>query len=89
MVMPAVSAANVRSSNLKEGAMAGVRIAISVFLVILISLVIRGWIWTAAHQPAGQAAASHVVLGIAGLAGVVALVLIWRWDPTGRGSSRP
>ena len=61
--------------------MIAVRIGISVFVLILMALVVLGWRWTGAHQPEAQAFASHVVLGICGLAGVVALVLIWRPDP--------
>lgn len=59
-------------------AMTGVRLAITVFVLILLSLVALGWTWTSAHQTPGQAAASHVVLGLAGLSGVIALVAIWR-----------
>jgi hypothetical protein len=68
--------------------MNGVRIAISLFLIALLTLVVFGWIWTGAHQPPAQAAASHVVLGISAVAGVVALFFIWRRDPPGQRSIR-
>jgi hypothetical protein len=59
-------------------AMTGIRLAITVFILILLSLVALGWSWTSAHQTPSQAMASHVVLGLAGLSGVIALVTIWR-----------
>ena len=59
-------------------AMTGVRLAITVFVLILLSLVALGWSWTSTHQPPTQAAASHVVLGLAAVTGVIALVAIWR-----------
>ncbi len=61
--------------------MTRVRILISVFMVILLTIVALGWSWTASHQPPALAAASHVVLGIAGLAGIFALVTLWRANP--------
>jgi hypothetical protein len=61
-----------------------VRIAITVFVLILLGLVTLGWIWTGTHQPPALSLASHVVLGIAGLAGILAVVRIWRPDPPRR-----
>jgi hypothetical protein len=69
-----------KSDETVERTMNAVRIAISVFVLALISLAAMGWVWTSRHQPAAQATASHVVLGIATLSGVVALVVIWRRD---------
>jgi len=57
--------------------------AISTFILILIVLCVAGLLWTSGHQPAPKAAASHVVLGIAILSGVVGLVALWR-RPAGR-----
>jgi len=37
-----------------------------------------GWIWTTAHQPPPLRTASHLVLGVAALAGIFALAKIWR-----------
>jgi ABC-type thiamin/hydroxymethylpyrimidine transport system permease subunit len=65
-------------------AMNVVRIAITVFVLILLGLVTLGWIWTATHQPPALSRASHVVLGIAALAGIFAVVRIWRPDPPRR-----
>lgn len=58
--------------------MFGVRIAISIFVVLLLTVIAIGLNWTAAHQPPAAAAASRVVLGIAGLFGLVGLFTIWR-----------
>lgn len=58
--------------------MNGVRIAISVLLVVLITLMILGLAWTSVHQTPTQAAASRVVLGLGGAAAILGLVVIWR-----------
>lgn len=55
-----------------------VRLGITAFVVVLLAIVTSGWIWTQAHQPPPLRAASHVVLGIAALAGVFGLARIWR-----------
>jgi uncharacterized membrane protein len=68
--------------------MNGIRIAISIFVLILITLAGLGWMWTSRHQPPEQAAASHVVLGIMALSGVVALVTIWRGEGPSGGTAR-
>jgi len=56
----------------------GIRAAISAFILIVIGLCVAGLFWTTGHQPAPKAAASHVVLSIAILSGVVGLVAVWR-----------
>ena len=53
-------------------------------VLIVIGLAALGWQWTANHQAPAQAAASHVVLALAALAGVVALIVIWRHHPDSR-----
>ena len=58
--------------------MNAVRIAITVFVLILLTVVTLGWIWTARHQPPALRTASHVVLGVSALSGIFALVKIWR-----------
>src|SRR5215471_17238601 len=50
-------------------------------LAVLIAVSAVGWVWTGAHQQASQAIASHVVLGLGMLAGVVGVVAIWRAKP--------
>ena len=70
--------------------MTGIRIAITVFVLALITLAALGWNWTSTHQAPAAARASHVVLAIAALSGVIALVAIWRPNPAPpprRGSS--
>ena len=57
-----------------------VRIAITVFVTVLLIIVTLGWIWTTRHQPPALRTASHVVLTIAALAGVFAIAKIWRGD---------
>src|SRR5262249_22845399 len=59
-----------------------IRIVISLFIAVLIAVSAGGWVWTGAHQLASQAAASHVVLGLGMLAGVVGVVAIWRAKPS-------
>ena len=54
-----------------------VRIAITIFTLLLLATVTLGWMWTAAHQPQPARMASHIVLAMAGAAGVFAIVRIW------------
>jgi len=62
-----------------------VRIAITAFVALLLIIVTLGWIWTARHQAPPLSRASHVVLTVAAIAGVFAVVMIWRDDaPDGR-----
>jgi hypothetical protein len=56
-----------------------IRLAASIFILILIGLSALGWIWTGTHQPPAQAIAARIVLALAALAGVVGLVALWRW----------
>jgi hypothetical protein len=61
-------------------AMTAVRVGITCFVLILLSVVTLGWIWTGSHQPPPLRTASHVVLGLAGAAGIFAIARIWRRD---------
>ena len=61
--------------------MIAVRIGITTFVVVLLTIVALGWNWTSSHQPPSLRTASHVVLGIAGLSGILALAKIWRRNP--------
>ena len=54
-----------------------IRVMISVFIVLLLISAAAGWQWTAGHQAHALAAASHVVLALSAMAGVVGLVMIW------------
>jgi len=55
-----------------------VRVAISLFILVLIGLSAMGWAWTGSHQPPGAMEAGRTVLALGALAGVVGLVTIWR-----------
>jgi len=57
-----------------------VRVGITGFVLILLSVVALGWIWTGSHQPPPLRTASHVVLGLAAFSGIFALARIWRRD---------
>jgi hypothetical protein len=56
-----------------------IRLAASLFILILIGLSAMGWVWTGAHQPPAQALAARTVLVLGALAGVAGLVALWRW----------
>jgi hypothetical protein len=58
--------------------MNGIRIALSIFIVVLIAVSAMGWAWTGANQPPAQSAASHVVLGLGIAMGLVGLISLWR-----------
>ena len=59
-------------------AMNVIRLAISLFILVVIALAITGWFWTGAHQTASQSTASRVVLGLCVVAGIVGLTALWR-----------
>ena len=58
--------------------MNAIRIILSLFIAAVIVILALGWGWTSAHQPPAQAVASHVMLGLSMVAGVVGVVAIWR-----------
>ena len=58
--------------------MNAIRLAASLFILVLIGLSAMGWVWTGAHQPPTQALAGRTVLALSALAGVVGLVALWR-----------
>jgi hypothetical protein len=55
-----------------------IRIAMTAFTAIVLSLTAVGIRWTSQHQPRAAALASATVLGISSLFALVALVIIWR-----------
>jgi hypothetical protein len=55
----------------------GVRIAITLFVLVLLVVVVLGLGWTASHQAPRLRTASQIVLAISGLAGIFALGRIW------------
>jgi hypothetical protein len=67
--------------------MTGVRLAITFFILILLTVVTLGVMWNTAHQPARLRTAGLVVLGLSAMAGVFALARIWRKDPPRRGAA--
>jgi hypothetical protein len=56
-----------------------IRLAASLFILILIGLSAMGWVWTGTHEPPAQALAGRTVLAFGALAGFVGLVALWRW----------
>jgi tellurite resistance protein TehA-like permease len=66
----------------------GVRIGISAFVLLLLSTIVLGWLWTSQHQVPPLRTASRIVLSLAGAAGIFALARIWRPEAL-RGSGRP
>lgn len=59
-----------------------IRIAISLFILILVATFAAGWIWTGAHQQSSQSAASHIVLALGIAASLAGLTAIWRARPS-------
>jgi hypothetical protein len=58
-----------------------VRLAISLFIVILVVVSVTGWVWAGNHQTPAQMAASRTVLSMCILAGIVGLTALWRVRP--------
>jgi hypothetical protein len=65
-----------------------VRVGISTFVLILLVTIVLGLVWTSHHQAPPLRTASHLVLSLAGAAGIFALAKIWRTESP-RGSARP
>jgi len=55
-----------------------IRIAMSLFVVVLIAVSVAGWIWTGANQPPSQSVAARTVLGVGIVAGIAGLAALWR-----------
>ena len=55
-----------------------IRVVMSIFVLLLISVSLAGWIWTGAHQSPPQANASRLVLTLGMVGGIVGLLAIWR-----------
>jgi hypothetical protein len=58
--------------------MYGVRLGISAFILVIIAVLVRGWFWSAAHQPASQSTASRAVLTLAIGGSIIGLGALWR-----------
>ena len=58
-----------------------IRVMISVFIALLVISAAAGWKWTASHQAAALATASHLVLAASAAAGLLGLVMIWTRRP--------
>ena len=56
------------------------RVLITLFVLLLLTIVAMGWVWNTGHQKPPLRTASYVVLGIAASAGILALTRIWRSD---------
>ena len=61
-----------------NGIQNAVRVGITVFVLLLLTVVTLGWIWTSGHQQPPLRTASHVVLTVAAVSGIFALTKIWR-----------
>jgi hypothetical protein len=55
-----------------------IRLVVSLFILVVISLSAMGWVWTGIHQPPDQARAARTVLVLAALSGIGGLVALWR-----------
>ena len=58
-----------------------IRLAISLFVVLLVWVSTLGWIWVGSHLSPTLAFAARVVLAGGMIAAGAALSLLWRWRP--------
>jgi hypothetical protein len=58
-----------------------IRLAISLFVVVLVVVSALGWVWAGTHLSPAQALAGRVVLAAGVIAAGAALSLLWRWSP--------
>ncbi len=67
-----------------------IRIAISLFVAVLVWVSVLGWVWAGTHLSPAQAVAGRVVLAAGMIAAGAALSMLWRWRPgNGRPAHRP
>lgn len=64
-----------------------IRIAISLFVVVLVGVSALGWVWVGDHLSPAQAVAGRVVLTAGIIAAGVAVSMLWRWNPGSGGNS--
>ena len=55
-----------------------IRAVMSAFILVLFVIAGMGWTWATTHQAPSQALASHAVLALSAVAGVVGLIALWR-----------
>jgi hypothetical protein len=54
-----------------------VRVVITGFILVLITIATTGWLWVGSHQAPAQALASRVVLTLCVAAGLVGVKAVW------------
>jgi len=54
-----------------------VRVVITGFIPVLITIATTGWVWVGSHQAPAQALASRVVLTLCVAAGLVGVKAVW------------
>jgi hypothetical protein len=54
-----------------------VRVAITAFILVLITIATTGWLWVGGHQAPAQALASRVVLTLCVAAGLIGVKAVW------------
>ena len=54
-----------------------VRVAITGFILVLITIASTGWLWVGTHQAPAQALASRVVLTLCVAAGLAGVKAVW------------
>ena len=65
--------------------MKAIRLAITLFVLVLVGVSALGWVWTGDNQSPPLATASRVVLSIGIGSGLVGLAAIWRYSQGSRG----
>jgi hypothetical protein len=54
-----------------------VRLVITGFILVLITIATTGWLWVGSHQAPAQALASRVVLTLCVAAGLIGVKAVW------------
>lgn len=54
-----------------------VRVVITGFILVLITIATTGWLWVGSHQSPAQALASRVVLTLCVVAGLIGMKAVW------------
>ena len=65
------------TAGIDVSALTVVRVVITGFILVLITIASTGWLWVGSHQTAAQALASRIVLTLCVVAGLVGVKAVW------------
>jgi len=65
------------ATGIDVSALTVVRVVITGFILVLITIASTGWLWVGGHQAPAQALASRIVLTLCVVAGLIGMRAVW------------